>query len=226
MKRQSAEFILASSSPQRIRLVNQMGIAAAVQPVDLEEDHRLGDDAADLVEILALEKLNARLGGGEPRPDAIILAADTIVALDEHRLGKPADAAQAREFLLKLSGRTHEVLTSQALFIPSSLNPDTAAMAADGVPALRIAVPAPGPYGAAGIIVVSTAATHISIKTLADDEVDAYLEWEEWRGAAGGYRVQGRAGCFLDEMSGSYTNVVGLPIEALYGILRRTSFWS
>jgi septum formation protein len=111
MKKQNAGFILASASPQRRRLLTQMGIEADVRPVDLEEDHELGDDAADLVRILALDKLRARLEypiEGEDgllahRPESLILAADTIVALDEHRLGKPRDRDQARKFLEKLS---------------------------------------------------------------------------------------------------------------------------
>jgi septum formation protein len=244
MKKQNAGFILASASPQRRRLLTQMGIEADVRPVDLEEDHELGDDAADLVRILALDKLRARLEypiEGEDgllahRPESLILAADTIVALDEHRLGKPRDRDQARKFLEKLSGRTHEVLTALALYLPFTINPDTRAMAGGGVPAFSLRdeedrssgpVPAlPEPYSGKGLVVLSTAVTHISIMELTALEIEAYLGWQEWQGAAGGYRVQGRAGCFLEEMTGSYTNVVGLPIEALYGILRRTSFWS
>ncbi len=239
MKKQQIPFVLASSSPQRMRLVEQIGIHAKILPVEIEEDHDQGSDAAELVQILAREKLEKRLMtiaspvGQETMPDpgdAVILAADTIVALDHHRLGKPVDRRQAGEFLKALSDRTHEVLTAQALYIPHRIRPDIQKMSGDGLPAFTTIAPSelgnlPRGYGENGIIVMSTAVTRISLKALDDGEIEDYLSWEQWRGAAGGYRVQGRAGCFLDEMSGSYTNVVGLPIEVLYGILRRTSFW-
>lgn len=225
---QSHPFVLASASPQRSTLLRQMGLEFSVHPVDMDEDHRKGADARELVRLLAKEKLELRLNTeGNYDPGSCILAADTIVALDRHRLGKPADERQAEEFLDRLSGRKHQVITGLALYLPESLSADIPALEgqipgdiecmATGSSATTAVLP--------GTVAVAHASTDISLKHLESDEIQAYLDWGEFRGAAGGYRVQGRAGCFLTGISGSYTNVVGLPIELLYAILRRTSFW-
>ncbi|AHC14729.1 Maf family protein [Salinispira pacifica] len=225
---QSHPFVLASASPQRSTLLSQMGLEFSVHPVDMDEDHRKGEDARELVRLLAREKLELRLNTpGEYAPDSCILAADTIVALDSHRLGKPADAGQAEEFLGKLSGREHQVLTGLAIYLPASISADIPALEEHTPGEIQCAPPdsALNPDFASGIIAVAHAVTNIALKNLDTDEIRAYLDWGEYEGAAGGYRVQGRAGCFLTGISGSYTNVVGLPIELLYAILRRTSFW-
>lgn len=219
MNRQSCDFILASSSPQRIRLVEQMGIRAQVQPVDMDEDHSLGESAEELVRILAKDKLSAWLTQYPDRRDAVVLAADTIVALDNARLGKPTSVSQAANFLRLLSGKCHQVLTATAVYVPPELQPDVSAMASDFPQGFEQA-------DVSGIsAAVQVARTDIELIDLSQNEIDAYISWDEWQGAAGGYRIQGRAGCFMRHMSGSFTNVVGLPIEVLYAILRRTSFW-
>jgi septum formation protein len=116
------------------------------------------------------------------RPGAFVLAADTVVALGRRQLGKPADAAEAGCFLTRLSGRRHRVLTGVALRAPG---------------------------GRAGQRLVTTT---VAFKRLSQAEIDWYVASGEWQGKAGGYGVQGRVQRFVRFLSGSYSNVVGLPL--------------
>jgi len=123
---------------------------------------------------------------------AWVLAADTVVALDGDILGKPADHADARRMLRLLSGRGHAVLTAVALFAPDRGCADTA--------------------------VVRTAVT---FRPLADAEIDAYVAGGEPADKAGAYAIQGGAAGFVTAVRGSYSNVVGLPVEELRAMLAR-----
>jgi septum formation protein len=128
----------------------------------------------------------------ERRADAFILAADTVVACGRRILGKPKDEAAARRFLTLLSGRRHRVYGGLAAIGP------------DGKVAARLVV------------------SQVGFKRLTDAEIAAYLATGEWRGKAGGYAIQGCAAEFVSWMSGSYSNVVGLPLyetaQLLFGL--------
>jgi septum formation protein len=115
-------------------------------------------------------------------PDAYVLAADTTVACGRRILGKPDDETAARACLTLLSGRRHRVYGG-------------------------IAVAAPG-----GRIATRRVVSQVGFKRLSEPEIAAYLATGEWRGKAGGYAIQGRAAALIDWMSGSYSNVVGLPL--------------
>lgn len=125
--------------------------------------------------------------------DAFILAADTVVTAGQRILGKAEDAQEERKFLQLLSGRRHRVMTSVCLIAP------------DGRKKSFIAT------------------SIVKFKRLSDAEIEAYVQNEaEWRGKAGGYGIQGVAATFISFMSGSYTNIVGLPLyettQALKGL--------
>lgn len=126
--------------------------------------------------------------------DAFTLAADTVVSVGRRVLGKPADAAEARRFLELLSGRSHRVAT---------------------------AVAAAAPGGATAERVVET---RVRMKRLGEAEIAAYLAGEEWRGKAGGYAIQGRAGAFVISIVGSYGAVVGLPLYETVALLEGLGF--
>jgi septum formation protein len=115
-------------------------------------------------------------------PDAYVLAADTTVACGRRILGKPEDERAARACLTLLSGRRHRVYGG-------------------------IAVAPPG-----GKIAIRRVVSQVGFKRLSELEMAAYLTTGEWRGKAGGYAIQGRAAALIDWMSGSYSNVVGLPL--------------
>lgn len=122
-------------------------------------------------------------------PGAFVIGADTIVCVGRRMIAKPASRDQAAAMLRLLSGRGHRVVTG------------VAAIAPDGSVASRIAE------------------ARIKVKRLTEPEVKALLDSEEWRGAAGGYRIQGRAGAHVISLIGSYTAVVGLPLYETLSLL-------
>ncbi len=120
---------------------------------------------------------------------AFVIGADTVVALGRRIFGKPADEADARRMIGLLSGRAHRVLTGVAVRAP------------DGRIASRLSE------------------TRLQWKRLTAAEIDAFLASGEWRGVAGGYRIQGRAAAFVLELQGSYSGVVGLPLYETLALL-------
>jgi septum formation protein len=126
------------------------------------------------------------------RPDRWVLAADTVVVLDGEILGKPRDRDDARRMLLALSASVHHVLTAVALLAPST---------------------------AAGeeLLIES----EVTFRRLTGAEIETYLDSGEPFDKAGAYAIQGGAADFVTTVAGSYTNVVGLPLEELRALLRR-----
>lgn len=123
-----------------------------------------------------------------------VLAADTIVAVGRRMLGKANNEADARKMLGLLSGRRHRVTTGIALITP------------------------------AGRLLTRSVTTSVSFKRLSEAEIDAYIAGDEWRDKAGAYAIQGRAGAFVKGISGSYSNVVGLPLMETKGMLEAHGF--
>jgi septum formation protein len=127
--------------------------------------------------------------GAALRPGAFILAADTVVAVGRRLLGKPETRARAEAMLELLSGRGHRVYTGVTVIAP------------DGRAASRLSE------------------TRLKFKRLDPADIRGLIDCEEWRGAAGGYRIQGRAGACVISLIGSYTGVVGLPLYETMGLL-------
>jgi septum formation protein len=119
-------------------------------------------------------------------PASWVLAADTVVALDDAILGKPADRADARRILCRLRGTCHAVVTGVCLRLPRRQ-----------------------------VSLTTVATTTVTMKPLADDEVEGYLDSGLWEGKAGAYGIQDHDDPFVAAVDGSYTNVVGLPMERL-----------
>jgi septum formation protein len=105
-------IVLASSSPRRREILSALGLSFETRPADVDESLRDGEPAFEAAERLAREKASAVAGGA---PDALVVAADTLVVLDGEALGKPKDRADARRTLSRLAGRSHEVVTGVAL---------------------------------------------------------------------------------------------------------------
>ncbi len=182
-------FILASRSPRRHKLLAQLGLDFEVHPSDLDEQATLYQPPDELVEHLALAK--ARLVA-PCFPEALTLGADTIVVIDGTVLNKPADAAEARAMLRRLSGRTHTVYTGLALLHPVSKREVTA-----------------------------SEATRVSFAPLSDEEIEAYIATGSPLDKAGAYGIQDDYGAvFIRRIEGDYYNVVGLPLHRLYRLLR------
>ena len=183
------QLILASSSPRRRELLNQIGINHEVIPPHLDEEAFTEDDPVELVQTLAVAKAETVRIAAPGASQRWILAADTVVVVAGHILGKPSDRAQAAAMIRELSGRTHSVVTGIVIWPPLVAKPT-----------------------------VRVAETSVSFANLTAEEIERYLETNDWEGAAGAYRIQGRAGLYIEWLSGSYSNVVGLPIHLVYSI--------
>jgi septum formation protein len=110
-------LVLASGSPRRAELLARLGVAPVIRPADVDETSRPGEDALALAVRLALAKVeaSAAMAGPGRGEDEVVLAADTVVALQGRTLGKPEDRGDARAMLAALSGRTHDVVTGVAV---------------------------------------------------------------------------------------------------------------
>jgi septum formation protein len=184
------KLILASSSPRRAGILRDAGIAFDVRATQIEEARLPNESVEKMVARLAEAKARAATESSGEKNSAIIIGADTAVELDGEIFGKPRDAADAREMLSYLSGRTHYVVT--------------------GIYVLRL------PDGAARSAVETTAVT---FARLDQQEIDAYVRTGEPLDKAGGYAIQGRAGRYIPRIEGCYFNVVGLPLARLYALL-------
>jgi septum formation protein len=194
-------LILASSSPRRRDLLAGLGLRFAVRPVEVDETPAPGEEARPYVLRLAKEKAAARLEPGE-----LVLAADTVVVLDGEILGKPADEAEARAMLARLSGREHTVLTGIALAGGAgiALAGGAGIALADGSDGARTAVEA----------------SRVRIAPMSAEEIAWYAATGETLDKAGSYAAQGIGAIFVAGIAGDYTNVVGLPLPATYRLFR------
>jgi septum formation protein len=134
-----------------------------------------------------------------PAARAPVLGADTMVVIDGETLGKPEDAGEARRMLLRLSGRSHQVLTGVALLDPVSRTGQQPA----------------------GSLLTDVVATRVTFAALEPGELDWYVDSGEPMGKAGAYAIQGLASRFVTRVEGSYANVVGLPIAEVWAMCRR-----
>jgi septum formation protein len=175
-KRRGARLILASASPQRRAILEQVGIPFEIRPTGVEEVTE-GDPRQAASE-------NARRKALAVTGD-LVLGADTDVALDGELLGKPADDDQARTFLRRLSGRTHEVVGALALAEHGEL--------------------------VAEVLEV----TPVRFRALDEPTIEWYAATGEWAGRAGGYAIQGHGAALVASIAGDYLNVVGLPLARL-----------
>jgi septum formation protein len=175
------KLILASASPRRAEILRDAGFPFTVMSSAVDETPFPEESASDHVARLAAAK--AELVAARAVGPAIVLAADTVVALENRVLGKPRSEEDARHMLEILSGRTHTVLT--------------------GVTMVRLP-------DAERIAFVESTLVHFS--RLSEEEILRYLATEESHDKAGAYAIQGRAGRYIPRIEGCYFNVVGLPL--------------
>jgi len=193
------QFIyLASASPRRAQLLDQLGVkyqmllADRNENVEILEQPRSRELPADYVQRVAKLKLEAARRRLQRRrlPVAPILTADTTVALGRRILGKPSGPAEAREMLMALAGRTHRVLTAVAV--------------------------SAGPHSLMAMNVTRVTFSRFSVLA-----IDSYIDSGEPDGKAGAYAIQGRAGSWVKHIDGSYTGVMGLPLFDTAVLLRQ-----
>ncbi|MGO9742708.1 MAG: Maf family nucleotide pyrophosphatase [Roseiarcus sp.] len=191
-------LVLASGSPRRLTLLNQIGVEPdAVIPADIEETPERGEPPRRLAQRLAREKADIAARIALEREDlgpTLTLAADTVVSVGRRILPKCEILDEAEDCLRLLSGRAHRVYTGLALVTPS------------GARRLRLVE------------------TRVRFKRLSRDDLSSYLASGEWRGKAGGYAIQGFAGAFVVRLIGSYSSVVGLPLAETAALLAGEGF--
>jgi septum formation protein len=189
---EGAPLVLASASPRRLQLLAQVGVTpASVDPADIDETPGRDETPRRLALRLAEEKAAVVAAR---RPDAYVLAADTLVAVGRRILNKPEDEAEARRMIALLSGRPHRVMTGVAVIAPK-----------DGE----------GGGRRASRLVES----RITFKRLTAQETDAFIASGDWKDAAGAYKIHQQAGAFVTDLSGSFTGVVGLPLYETLALL-------
>jgi len=183
-------LVLASTSPRRRRLLAGMGLAFEAVDPGIEEDRIVAGSPVETSRARAGAKARAVAWA---RPEAVVLAADTVVAIGDGLLPKAGDAEEVARMLRALSGRTHEVVTSVAVVAPGAARP-----------------------------LVASDVARVAFREIAEDEVAAYAASGEGIGKAGGYAVQGRAAGFVASLEGDIETVVGLPTRLVRELLART----
>lgn len=189
----SGEIILASASPRRAALLAQIGFPFRVHPSILNEEGgsvHLGGEAPEALACrlarAKAEEVAARVGRG------LIIGADTIVVCEGIAYGKPRDAEEAQAILLRLAGRTHQVITGVAVVQAET-----------------------------GRAEVASAVTAVRMRPFDAAEVAAYVATGEPLDKAGAYAIQGRGALLAEGIEGDYSNVVGLPLVTLAELLGR-----
>lgn len=186
-------IILASQSPRRKKLLQQLGFNFEIIPSTVDENSNESDPVT-FVENLAFLKANDI---SKTNPESLIIGADTIVVKDHQILGKPSSTDHAYELLSKLSGAQHYVYTGVAL------------LSTDSNSKLKKKVN-------------FSVATKVYFKELHQDEIEAYIETGSPMDKAGGYGIQDDWGAtFVEKIEGDFYNVVGLPISKLYSELKQ-----
>ena len=188
-----APLVLASSSPRRAALLRSAGLTFEIVPAPVDEDALTADLAAAGAgaSAIALELAAAKArAGARLRPDARVLAADTLVVLDGELLGKPRDAADAERMLTRLSGRSHDVVTGFALSEPG------------------------------GELRRGFETTTVTFARWSAADRAGYIASGDPFDKAGAYGIQGPAGAFVERVDGDYANVMGLPLARILALLR------
>jgi septum formation protein len=192
----SPRVLSASASPRRLELLKQIVAENKIEVLisDHAEAHKAEETPTDRVKRLALEKARRVLARREEFSPGIelVIGADTEIVLGDEVVGHPGDAEEARQILRRLSGKTHEAITGLAVLDTQN-----------------------------GREFVDAVSTRVTFKTLSRDEIEQYVASGEPVGKAGAYGIQGKGALFVQEIDGSYSNVVGLPLEFLCEVLDR-----
>lgn len=188
------KVILASASPRRAQLLAQVGIQFEVDPSLMEETFPESASPAEVVKLLSKQKAE---DVAERHPEQFLIAADTIVCMNEEILGKPNDAKQAKEYLCQLSGKSHDVLSGVYAGITD----------------------ASGKFNSSISFIERT---KVTFSTLSKLEIEQYIEFGQPFDKAGSYGIQDDLGSlFVEKIEGDYYNVVGFPLHRFYDTLKK-----
>lgn len=183
------KLILASSSPRRKEILEKFDIPFSAVKSPYEECFT---DEHPEIQVLNLSKgkVKALIESNDNYRNSIILGADTCINLDGNIIGKPKSETEAAEYLNSFSGRTHQVITGLTLY-----------------------------NGKTNQFIQKFAVTDVIFANLSIKEIEWYLKTMEWKDVAGGYRIQEKGSLLINSISGSWYNVMGLPIRLFYGMV-------
>ena len=184
------KLILASASPRRAEILQAVGWTFEKQSADIDETELPDEKPEDYVQRLAREKASAI---AEKFPDRLVLGADTTVVIENQIIGKPLGFDDARRMLKMLSGNWHEVLTGVALVEMTNGNLDAK---------------------------VDFERTRVKFAEMNDAEIEFLVQNGSPLDKAGAYAVQAQAALFIERIEGDYWNVVGLPVNLIYRLMR------
>ncbi|MEP6754512.1 MAG: Maf family protein [Chthonomonadales bacterium] len=193
------KFYLASTSPRRQELLAGMGIPFSVLSPGDDESVESNVSPQEMVRLLSKRKALAGVQMIDGDIPSVVLGADTVVAIDDHILGKPIDADDARRMLKLLSGRTHSVFTGVALAVAAS-------------------------NGAPSTCFITVMETKVTFRVMLPALIETYVATREPLDKAGGYGIQGGGSVFVIELLGDYFNVVGLPVSKVAAMLEQCGF--
>jgi septum formation protein len=188
------QIILASASPRRQEYFRLLGIPFISIAPSIDESCEPGADPTEIAKEIALRKVKKVISSTKDGEFSWVCGADTIIALDGKIYGKPADLAEAAFMLNTLQGREHEVITAIAL------------------------------YNGKGKFDCRSVTSAITFAPLSPGEIEWYLNTNEWKDAAGAYKIQGLASCFISSINGSYSSIVGLPLRDFYVMLKENNY--
>ena len=191
------KLILASQSPRRSELLERAGFTFTVLSVQISEIPDENLNLNEQIRHLARDKALACLNSGmiAKRQGNLLLSADTVVVLDDHILGKPKDRNENREFLCRLSGQMHRVITGVCLLDVDS-----------------------------GDLVLGHDVASIQFRKLSGPEIETYVASDEGLDKAGGYGIQGAAGKFVEKLEGDFESVMGLPVRLVERLLSENNW--
>ena len=190
-------IILASRSPRRQQILKQVGIKYIVDPATIEEDLTLNLPPRKLVKYLSKQKAAAV---AKRHKNKIILAADTIIVINNEIIGKPKDKSDAKRILKLLSGKVHHVITGYTIIKPNPLT----FRGSKATERSRFQA------------ITNSVISKVYFKKLTNQEIDDYIATGEPMDKAGAYGIQSRGALFIKKISGDYFNIVGLPIGEIY----------
>ena len=185
------QLILASSSPRRISLLKEANYDFEVIPSDIDEESYLCEGMSPRDHAVALAKAKA-YSVAERYPKRLVLGSDCLADVDGEIVGKPEDAEHAEDIIRKLFSKPHRVITAVAIVCVDR-----------------------------GVEEVFSDTTIIYPKEITQDQISRYIKTRKWEGKAGAYGIQDNKFDFVDRIEGSFTNVVGLPMEKTVEVLDR-----
>ena len=189
-------IILASSSPRRQEILKMLKIPFRVIIPNIDETLMSAIELEQVPELLAREKVTAVIHSLPAEQEIpYVLGADTVIIFNNEIMGKPQSQEEAFDYLKKLQGKTHTVVTSLVLYKGKTHETKS-----------------------------KISKTRVTFSPMTDEEIQWYIDTGEWHGAAGGYRIQGMASCFISKIEGTNSCVVGLPIFELYDMLKEQGY--